>query len=323
MQEIKVKSSTVTWQPLNDEQHSVEDIFDSWCKSNFSFIEENEKLGIAGLRPPQLGGIFAALGFDRSDEKNAATVVMPTGTGKTETILSIVVAGKFKKTLVIVPSDALREQTKNKFVQLGLLRQLGLVCDEFFNPIVSTIKHGIDDPSDLSKILDANVIITSAASLSKFSKQYFEKLTQECTHLIVDEAHHVTATTWAQVKSRFRDKSVFQFTATPFRSDGSRIEGKIIFNYPLKKAQDDGYFKPIEFHPVREFVEEKSDEAIAQQAISLLRKDIENKLDHIVMARAASKKRANAARHSQVMSNSMAQACSASNLDSTSRLVEW
>ncbi|MFC0119915.1 DEAD/DEAH box helicase [Pseudoalteromonas xiamenensis] len=292
MQEIKVKSSTVTWQPLNDEQHSVEDIFDSWCKSNFSFIEENEKLGIAGLRPPQLGGIFAALGFDRSDEKNAATVVMPTGTGKTETILSIVVAGKFKKTLVIVPSDALREQTKNKFVQLGLLRQLGLVCDEFFNPIVSTIKHGIDDPSDLSKILDANVIITSAASLSKFSKQYFEKLTQECTHLIVDEAHHVTATTWAQVKSRFRDKSVFQFTATPFRSDGSRIEGKIIFNYPLKKAQDDGYFKPIEFHPVREFVEEKSDEAIAQQAISLLRKDIENKLDHIVMARAASKKRA-------------------------------
>ena len=130
MQEIKVKSSTVTWQPLNDEQHSVEDIFDSWCKSNFSFIEENEKLGIAGLRPPQLGGIFAALGFDRSDEKNAATVVMPTGTGKTETILSIVVAGKFKKTLVIVPSDALREQTKNKFVQLGLLRQLGLVCDE-------------------------------------------------------------------------------------------------------------------------------------------------------------------------------------------------
>ena len=52
---------------------------------------------------------------------------MPTGTGKTETILSIVVAGKFKKTLVIVPSDALREQTRTKFVELGFLRELGLV----------------------------------------------------------------------------------------------------------------------------------------------------------------------------------------------------
>ncbi|GAB3018484.1 DEAD/DEAH box helicase [Bowmanella dokdonensis] len=292
MQEIKIKSSTVTWQPINDQQSSAEDIFESWCKSNFSFIEENEKLGVAGLRPPQLGGIFAALGYERSDEKSAATVVMPTGTGKTETILSIVVAGKFKKTLVIVPSDALREQTKNKFVQLGLLRKLRLVSDEVFNPIVSTIKHGIDEPSDLSKILNANVLIASAASLSKFSKEYFDKLTQECTHLIVDEAHHVTATTWAQVKSSFRDKSVFQFTATSFRSDGSRVEGKIIFNYPLKKAQDDGYFKPIEFHPVREFVEEKSDEAIAKKAISILRKDLDKKLDHIVMARTSSKKRA-------------------------------
>ena len=91
------------------------------------FIEENQALGVIWLRSPQLGGIFAALGYEKSDEKNAATIVMPTGTGKTETILSIVVAGKFKKTLVIVPSDALREQTRTKFVELGLLRELGLV----------------------------------------------------------------------------------------------------------------------------------------------------------------------------------------------------
>lgn len=292
IKEIKVKNSTVTWQPQDCQDKSSEDIFESWCRSNFAFIEENEKLGISGLRPPQLGGIFASLGYERSDEKNAATVVMPTGTGKTETILSIVVAGKFKKTLVIVPSDALREQTKNKFVQLGLLRLFRLIPDEVLNPIVATIKNGIDDAEELAQILKANVLIASAASLSKFSKESFAKLTQACTHLIVDEAHHVTASTWAQVKSRFRDKSIFQFTATPFRSDGSRVEGKIIFNYPLKKAQEDGYFKPIEFHPVREFVEEKSDEAIAKQAISLLRQDLKNGLDHIVMARAASKKRA-------------------------------
>lgn len=292
LKEFKIGKSTITKLSFNDNEHSPDSVLKSWIKSNFFFIEENQSLGVRGLRPPQIGGIFAALGYEKSDEKNAATIVMPTGTGKTETILSIVVAGKFKKTLVIVPSDALREQTKTKFVELGLLRELGLVTNDILNPVVSTIKHGITNTEELSKILNANVLIASAASLSKFSKEFFDKLTSECTHLIVDEAHHVTASTWARIKSQFRDKSVFQFTATPFRSDGSRVEGKIIFNYPLKRAQEEGYFKPIIFHPVREFVEEKSDEAIAKQAILLLREDLENGLDHIVMARASSMKRA-------------------------------
>ncbi len=290
--ENNIGKSTISWLPINKGRETAESILGSWIASNFYFIEENHDLGIDGLRPPQLGGIFAALGYERADDNNAATIVMPTGTGKTETILSIVVAGKFRKTLVVVPSDALREQTKNKFVKLGLLRELGLISQGVHNPIVSTIKHGIDNSEDLSKILSANVIISTATSLSKFKSEFFEKLTNECTHLIVDEAHHVTANTWAKVKSKFRDKPVYQFTATPFRSDGSRVEGKIIFNYPLKKAQDEGYFKPIDFHPVREFVEDKADEAIARKAISLIRKDLKDGLDHIVMARAATKKRA-------------------------------
>lgn len=292
LQESKIKNSTLTWQPLDAEQATPKDIHSSWCNSNFIFKEENVENEIVGLRSPQVGGIFAALGYERSDSKSAATLVMPTGTGKTETILSIVVAGHFKKTLVIVPSDALREQTKNKFVQLGLLRELGLVDENVINPIVATIKHGIDNQNDLDKVLQANVIIASASALSKFTSQYFNKLINDCSHLIVDEAHHVTAATWARVKSSFDNKSVFQFTATPFRSDGSRVEGKIIFNYPLKKAQEDGYFKPIEFHPVKEFIEENADKAIAEKAIELLRADLNAGLDHILMARANTIKKA-------------------------------
>ncbi|MBA5839062.1 hypothetical protein F9879_19105, partial [Morganella morganii] len=62
------------------------------------------------------GALFSALGYLKTNSNEAATIVMPTGTGKTETMLSLVVAGHFKKTLVIVPSDALRQQTKSKFV---------------------------------------------------------------------------------------------------------------------------------------------------------------------------------------------------------------
>ena len=292
LQERTIENSTLTWQPLDVEKATPTDIYVSWCNSYFRFKEESIDNNIEGLRSPQVGGIFAALGYERSDSKSAATLVMPTGTGKTETILSIVVAGHFKKTLVIVPSDALREQTKNKFVHLGLLRKLGLIDDNVLNPIVATIKHGINNQSDLDKLLEANVIVASASALSKFTSQYFNKLINDCSHLIIDEAHHVTATTWARVKSSFENKSVFQFTATPFRSDGSRVEGKIIFNYPLKKAQEDGYFKPIEFHSVKEFVEENADKAIADKAIELLRIDLDAGLDHILMARANTIKKA-------------------------------
>lgn len=292
--EINIGNSTLSWLPLDETHKSFEEIFNLWCSTIFSFKEGNDAKEIKGLRPPQTGGIFSALGFAKSEEKTAATIVMPTGTGKTETILSIVVAGKFRRTLVVVPSDALREQTKSKFIQLGLLRKLELIEPHTPNPIVATIKHGVNDEDELNKLLQSNVIISSASALSQFTNEYLSKLTNNCTHLIVDEAHHITAATWARIKSHFERKPIFQFTATPFRSDRTRIGGKIIFNYPLKKAQEDGYFKPIEFHPVREFVEEQSDLAIAKKAIELLRADIAAGLDHIMMARANTIERAKA-----------------------------
>ena len=94
---------------------------------------------------------------------------MPTGTGKTETILSIVVAGKFKN-FSHCSIRCTTRANKTKFVELGLLRGLGLIRPDTLNPVVSTIKHGITDKEELDKILNANVLIASAASLSKFSK---------------------------------------------------------------------------------------------------------------------------------------------------------
>ena len=75
LQESKIKNSTLTWQPLDDEQALEANIYSSWCNSNFIFKEENVENEIVGLRSPQVGGIFAALGYERSDSKSAATLV--------------------------------------------------------------------------------------------------------------------------------------------------------------------------------------------------------------------------------------------------------
>lgn len=276
----------ISWIPLSEKNLSTEEIYKTWKEGLFSFKEENLFFSQKGLRPPQLGGIFAALGFEKSDSESSATIVMPTGTGKTETILSILIAGKFRKTLIIVPSDALRKQTEKKLLDYKLLREFGVIDDSIANPKVATINHGVKDNEEIDAILDANVLVSSAAALARINDAHLLRITQSCSHLIVDEAHHVTAETWARVKRNFRKNNIFQFTATPFRTDRSRIEGKLIFNYPLKRAQEDGYFKPIEFHPITEFVEEIADKEIAEKAVSLLEEDIKNGLKHIMMARA-------------------------------------
>lgn len=289
-QKVGKSKSYVAWLPLNEKKFNRDQILETWKMNHFIFKEE--RTDSIGLRPPQLGGIYAALGYDKSDKGYSATVIMPTGTGKTETILSIIIAGKFNRTLVVVPSDALRSQTAKKIIEYGLLRQFGLIDTKIQNPIVAVLNHGIKNDEELDQILNSNVIVASAPALSFFPEKYLNKLASHCSHLIIDEAHHVIATTWSRIKEKFSHKSVFQFTATPFRTDGSRIEGRIIFNYPLKRAQQDGYFKAIEFHPVREFLDEKSDKAIAEKAVSLLRDDLKLGLDHILMARAYPIKRA-------------------------------
>ena len=64
-------------------------------------------------------------------------------------------------------------------------------------------------------------------------------------YIFIDEAHHSEASSGSRVRDSFSKKQILQFTATPFRNDGIRLDGKIIFNFPLRKAQEQGYFKPI------------------------------------------------------------------------------
>jgi hypothetical protein len=103
--------------------------------------------------------------------------------------------------------------------------------------------------------------------------------------LIVDEAHHVPASTWSQFREYFAASPVLQFTATPYRRDGQLVDGTVIYSYPLHRAQQDGYFKPITFAPVYELDADEGDTAIADAAIRKLREDIASGRNHMVMAR--------------------------------------
>ncbi|WP_269713294.1 DEAD/DEAH box helicase [Caulobacter sp. NIBR2454] len=246
-----------------------------------------------GLRPPQLGALHA-IGAHWSLHRQAATVVMPTGTGKTETMLAALAAYMRKPMLVVVPGDALRAQTIGKFINMGLLRWLKVLPEDAPNPIVGIITKVPKTPDALEVFERCNVIVTTMTSVADAGAEpLWPEIVKRVGALVIDEAHHVSAARWSSFREAFADRPILQFTATPFRRDGQLVDGQVIYSYSLRRAQQDGYFRRITFDPVYEPTPSKADKAIAEAAVAKLREDIAAGLDHRMMARCASIDRAN------------------------------
>ncbi|WP_312218220.1 DEAD/DEAH box helicase family protein [Brevundimonas sp.] len=273
-----------------------ETVLEAW-DNKFEFNTENEARGLLGLRTPQIGALHAiAAHFSVGKEFEPATVVLPTGTGKTETMLATQIYRQLTRTLVLVPSDTLRGQISKKFLSLGVFPyEAAVVPVEIARPRVAVITTAIRTADEARQILaEANVIVALPNVMEVSSEEALKVLTEGCSDLIVDEAHHIAAKTWEKVRERFAKKRILQFTATPFRNDKRRIDGKIIFNYKLGDAQEAGYYRQINLKTVEEYGDENNrDRAIAKAAVEALKNDREVlKKDHLLMARCISIPRA-------------------------------
>ncbi len=261
----------------------------SW-KDSISFIRE-ERCGDdvirPGLRPPQLGALFASLAHWTVTEE-IGNVVMPTGTGKTETMGALLAHEQPEHLLVVVPTSALRDQIAEKFLSFGVLQQFGVIGKQVTLPLVGKIEHQLSTPQDASLFMQScNVVIATMAVLGGCSDAVQIAIAKECSHVFIDEAHHVAARTWNGFREIICElnKPILQFTATPFRGDGKHIGGQTIFAYPLRKAQEEGYFTPIKFISLWEYNRDIADQKIAGRAIQALKDDLKAGHDHILMAR--------------------------------------
>lgn len=250
----------------------------------FRFRSDSGDDSATGLRVAQLGAVHAALGHWTSDPDTPGTIMMPTGTGKTETMVALFAAVMPTRLLVVVPSDALRTQIAGKFETLGVLPDRDVVVGDFSFPIVGQVK-GAFSSGDSARAFASrcNVVVTTPAALFASDDRIVVELLDACTHLFVDEAHHVEARTWRRIRDSFEKKHVLQFTATPFREDGQRLDGRQIYRFRLRQAQELGYFAPIDYESVIDFSE--PDVAIARRAVERLKVDLEQGFDHILMAR--------------------------------------
>ncbi|AKE22505.1 type III restriction endonuclease subunit R [Bacillus subtilis] len=292
MREVKIinNNKIVINFKKNGRKISSKEVTDSWQNGFIEKINRNGNNG--GLRKPQYGALSAIRAHWTISSK-PATIVLPTGTGKTETMLATILSEQIESVLIIVPSNLLRDQTFEKAKSFGILPDLKMVGKNILYPNTVLYKTRIKDETEVWEwFSEANVIVSTVNAVNGLSTSILNKLVEKVDVLMIDEAHHIAAGGWSSLREKFLNKRILQFTATPFRADGKKIDGDIIYNYSLSLAQKDGYFKPIDFYPIEEFNEELGDIQIAEKAVELLNKDLEDKYMHQLLVRANSKKRA-------------------------------
>ena len=241
-EDFRSRLESLGWDGLRDQ------ICSSW-ENAFQFkaerVSHDGVVTQSGLRPPQVGALHA-VGSHWSLQHQPATVIMPTGTGKTETMMGVLAAFIRGTMLVVVPTGPLRDQTAIKFLTFGLLRALGTLGPQALNPIVGVIRHRPRTADHLDIFSRCHIVVATMSALGQGDAAAFAPaIAERIEALVVDEAHHIAANTWTGFRDHFRDRKVLQFTATPFRRDAELVDGKIVYSYPLHRAQQDGYFKPI------------------------------------------------------------------------------
>ena len=243
-----------------------------------------------GFRCPQVGALHA-IAAHWSVSSKPATIVMPTGTGKTEVMLACMIMRRPQRLLVLVPSDALRLQTFTKFVQLGILFKIGVIPQSTIRPVVGRVTQTLSE-CDIDALKQCNVVVSTVAALQGLSSALLRRFLAQFDTVFFDEAHHTPSMSWDRLYENLSDKIVLLFTATPFRLDGHRIPGRIIYNFPLRLAQAQGYFRPICFRDVFEPDISAADSKIAEAAVNQLRSDLAAGFEHLLLARADTTDRA-------------------------------
>lgn len=249
-----------------------------------------------GFREAQRGALFA-IGSHFSGRNDAAIITMPTGTGKTAVLQASAFLLQASRVLVLTPSRLVREQIADDFKKLGVLKRLGALPADLPEPNVMATSGRITDPLQWEGLRELDVVVATVPSVSPHMEQIPVPPADLFDLILVDEAHHSPAVSWTATLDMFKDARRVLFTATPFRRDDREILGRFAYTYDLKRAYQDGVFGHIQFElvdqiPAGDNRQLMEDIATAKAAERKLAADRAAGLDHLLMVRTDSKKRA-------------------------------
>ncbi len=224
--------------------------------------------------------------------KEAAIVVMPTGSGKSAVMVMSAFVLRAHRILVLTPSRMVRDQLGEAFSELALLRSVGALDDNVPVPRVSVLESRPTDTDSWEALRPFDVVVGTIQSASPAIKGVGAPPADLFDLILCDEAHHEPAPTWRGLLDHFPASRKALFTATPFRRDDKTLRGRIVFDYPLARAREDGVFGQLQYIPIDPAPGVAPDIALAHAADTHVKRVRANGLRDLVMVRTAQQSRA-------------------------------
>jgi len=203
--------------------------------------------GNQALREPQIEAFAKLVAFagSSSDTDREVGVVLPVGCGKSGLITLCPFAFRAKRTLVVAPGVRIAQQLHNDFdpTRPSMFYQKCSVLSGPPYPEPVEIRGTTTNRGDLDA---SDVVLTNIQQLQGNENRWLQTLPPDFFDLILlDEAHHNVAASWETLRTRFPSARIVNFSATPMRSDGQLMAGRIIYSYPIFRAIQRGYVKRL------------------------------------------------------------------------------
>jgi DNA repair protein RadD len=203
-------------------------------------IEGNDQ-----LREPQREA-HRAVREHFAKENEHVILQIPVGCGKTGVIATLPFGVADGRVLVITPNLTIRKVVAEALDianPKNFWRRTAAVRDFSTGPYRAVL-DGVD--ANLHDCNESDFVVTNIHQLASSADRWLPQFPPNYFDMImVDEGHHNVAASWTRVFDRFPNAKVVSLTATPFRGDGVRPMGKVIYRYPFTRAMVKGYIKQI------------------------------------------------------------------------------
>lgn len=212
-------------------------------------VFEDVNVSTLGLRDCQSEACEAARQhYSISTSDKHTLIQLPTGTGKSGLIAALPFCLNAERVLVLVPNlelvtqmvgdlDTIDEPNSNAYKKFGLL------SDEQIDDVAIYVMP-LNNKANRSDIEQHQIIVANYHQLANVEK-WFGENKDLIDLIIIDEAHHQAAKTYQELIEFFEAANIIGLTATPFRSDGKKVDGENIYTYHFSDAVKKGYIRNI------------------------------------------------------------------------------
>lgn len=173
---------------------------------------------------------------------------------------------KLGKTLIVIPSgagkthvaafDSLNSGAKS-ILYVAHRKEILEQAADIFKSVHNLTNDELGFVNNRHKDFDKNFIFASNTALAK--PHNLERIDRVFDYTIIDEFHHVSASTYQKILSTVNSKFVLGLTATPFRLDGRDIlkdvDNNVSYNIDLEEGIDQDILVPFNYHGVHDNID--------------------------------------------------------------------